>query len=155
MSPTLIVLFHLRSNVGIAHAAQVIARVSEILISFHATPSFWTLQRSRSDKHAMIVYKITPYDNGHADLVRIIPDLRFEVKVFPSRPHLLYFPLLRSNVGIAHAAQDIARVREILTSSHAPHYVEHLNAVARIKVQWSCTRSPVMILAMLILWGSS
>ena len=68
----------------------------------------------------MIVYKITPYDNGHADLVRIIPDLTFEVNAFPSRPHLLYFPLLRSNVGIAHAAQVIARVSEILTSSHAP-----------------------------------
>ena len=68
----------------------------------------------------MIVYTITRYDTAHADLVRIILDLRFEVKAFPFRPSWLYLPLLRNNVGIAHAAQDVARGREILTSSHAP-----------------------------------
>ena len=62
----------------------------------------------------MIVYTITRYDTGHADLVRIILDLRFEVSSFAFRPHWLYFPLLRSNVGIAQAAQVIARVSEIL-----------------------------------------
>jgi len=67
----------------------------------------------------MIVYMITHYDTGHADLVRIIPDLRFEVNAFPFRPNWLYLHLLRNNVGIAHAAQDIARLREMLTISHA------------------------------------
>ena len=69
------------------------------------------LQRSGSEKSAMIVYMITHHDTGHADLVRIILDLRFEVKAFAFRPHWLYFPLLRSNVGIAQAAQVIALVR--------------------------------------------
>ena len=59
----------------------------------------------------MIVYMITRYDTGHADLVRIIPELRFEVNAFAFRPHWLYFALLKSNVGIAQAAQVIARVR--------------------------------------------
>ena len=62
----------------------------------------------------MMVYTITLYYSGHADLVRIILDVRFEVKAFPFRPHWLYFSLLRSNVGIAQAAQVIARVSEIL-----------------------------------------
>ena len=39
----------------------------------------------------MIVYTITHYDTGHAELVRIISDLRFEVNAFPSQPHCLYF----------------------------------------------------------------
>ena len=38
----------------------------------------------------MIVYVITRYDTGHADLVRIILDLRFEVKGFQYLPHCLY-----------------------------------------------------------------
>jgi len=67
----------------------------------------------------MIVYTITRYDTAHADLVRIILDLRFEVNAFPFRPSWLYLPLLRNNVGIAQAAQVIVRVREILTSSRA------------------------------------
>ena len=77
------------------------------------------LQRSGSNKDAMIVYMITRYDTGHADLVRIILVLRFEVNGSQSRPHRLYLPLLRNNVGIAQAAQVIVRVREILTSSRA------------------------------------
>ena len=68
----------------------------------------------------MTVYICTHYDTGHADLVRIILDLRFEVNAFAFRPHWLYFPLLKSNVGIAQAAQVIARVSEMLTISHAP-----------------------------------
>ena len=67
----------------------------------------------------MIVYMTIRNDTGHADLVRIILDLRFEVNAFPFRPNWLYFILLRNNVGIAQAAQVIARVSEMLTSSHA------------------------------------
>ena len=67
-------------------------------------------------KNAMIVYMITHHDSRHADLVRITLELRFEVNAFPFRPHWLYFSLLRSNVGIAQAAQDIAWVSEILIS---------------------------------------
>ena len=62
----------------------------------------------------MLVYMITRYDTGNADLVRIILDLRFEVNAFQSGPHWLYFPLLRSHVCVAQAAQVIARVSEIL-----------------------------------------
>ena len=57
----------------------------------------------------MLVYTMTRFDTGHADLVRIILDVRFEVKAFPFRPNWLYFILLRNNVGIAQAAQVIAR----------------------------------------------
>jgi len=83
----------------------------------------------------MIVYTITHYDTGHADLVRIIPELRFEVKAFPSRPHWLYFSLLRSNVGIAQAAQVIARVSEILiTFNETSSCSTYFNAVAQKKM---------------------
>ena len=50
----------------------------------------WTIERSGLDKDAMIVYTMTCHNTGHADLVRIIPDLSHKVNSFPSRPHWLY-----------------------------------------------------------------
>ena len=71
---------------GIAHAAQVIARVSEMLTISHDSSSCWTLERGGLDWDEMIVFTITHYDTGQADLVRIMLDLRFEVNAFPSYP---------------------------------------------------------------------
>jgi len=101
ISNTLAVFSYLRSNVGTAHAAQVISRVSEMLISPNATPSWWPHERTGSDKDAMTVCTIIHYDTGHADLVRIILDLRFKVNVFPSWPHWLYFFTLEA-MSVSH-----------------------------------------------------
>jgi len=155
ISTTPAVLFHQRSNVGIAHAAQHIAQVREILTSSHATPSCWTLERSGSNKDAMIVYTITCYDTGHAHIVRIILDLTFEVKGFQSRPQWLYF-FTREAMSVSDMQHRISPGSDRFSPVPMQvHHAEHLNAVAWIKMQWSFTWSPIMILAMLILWGSS
>ena len=83
----------------------------------------------------MMVYMITHHDTGHADLVRIILDLRFEVKAFQSRPYCLYF-FTREEMSVSHTQHRISpgseRFSQVLGQLH---HVEHLNAVARIKMQ--------------------
>ena len=90
ISTKLTVLFHLRSNVGIADAAQVIVRVREMLTSSHANTWCWLLERSGLEKDAMVVYISTRCNTGHADLVRITLDLRFGMNAFQSLAHCVY-----------------------------------------------------------------
>ena len=84
----------------------------------------------------MIVYMITHHDSGHADLVRIILDVRFEVKAFPFRPNWLYLPLLRNkdamivytitryDTGHADLVRVILDVRfEVKAFQSRPHWV--------------------------------
>ena len=83
----------------------------------------------------MLDYMIIRNDTGHADLVRIVPDLIFEVKASPSRPHGLYF-FNREAMSVSHTQHRISPGKERF--SPVPmhlHHVEHLNAVARIKMQ--------------------
>ena len=50
----------------------------------------WTIELSGLHKDAMILYMITHYDTGQADLVMIMLDLRFEINTFQSQAHWLY-----------------------------------------------------------------
>jgi len=116
----------------------------------------WIIEIGILDKDAMILYMITHYDTGQADLVMIMLDLRFEINAFQSQAHWLYvFTWEAMSVSHLQRRLSLGSVR----CSPDPMQLHHVWTIERSGLDKDAmivyTMTCVIILDMLILWGSS